>query len=112
MQTAPPDGAYLLNGHVLVREHEYEVRFIDTSGHWAFARSKERKKEVVILGGIWLHMHVTAFGFELLICFIFFFFFSFFWFLCYDYQRIGFVVMRQKELCCLRCNVCHVTFLF
>lgn len=93
MQTAPPDGAYLLNGHALVREHEYEVRFIDTSGHWAFARSKERKKEVVILGGIWLHMHVTAFGFELLICFILMFFFS----------SSGFCVMTTRELGSLSC---------
>lgn len=70
MQTAPRDGAYLLNGHVLVKNMSTKNDLLIPWAIEPFARRKERKKSVLILEGIWLHMHVTAFGFQLFICFI------------------------------------------
>jgi hypothetical protein len=76
LQTAPRDGACLLNGHVLVKNMSTKYDLLIPWAIGPIARSKERKKRVVIFGrymvayachGVWLPA-VHLFYFD---CFIF-----------------------------------------
>lgn len=71
-QTAPLDGVYLLSGHVLAKEPPS----VDISApFWASTFNLTRRKKCGDFGWYMVHMHVTAFSYDL---FVFLFFFLIF----------------------------------
>lgn len=76
MQTAPPDGAYLLNGHVLVKKLSTTYDLLIPWAIGPSARNKERKKSgnfgwymvAYACHGVWLRaVHLFYFDFFFLL---------------------------------------------